>query len=80
MKFKVNEHQRGYIPSKTTILKHSEYEEHTKTDTVECLVLATDYPDDPTKTRTKCLDEHLSPPETRFEKKIAVHFMLFQNA
>lgn len=46
MKFKVNEHQRGYIPSKTTILKHSEYEEHTKTDTVECLVLATDYPDD----------------------------------
>ncbi|MBL6770045.1 MAG: isopenicillin N synthase family oxygenase [Rhizobiales bacterium] len=46
MDIKVNENQRGYIPSKATILTHSKYEEHTKTDSVECLVLATEYPDD----------------------------------
>jgi isopenicillin N synthase-like dioxygenase len=43
---RVNEHQRGFIPSKATIVKHSTYEKHTKLDTVECLVLATDYPAD----------------------------------
>lgn len=46
LKIKVNEHQRGYIPSKATIVKHSTYEKHTKLDTVECLVLATDYLED----------------------------------
>ena len=45
MAIRVNEHQRGFIPSKATIVKHSTYEKHTKLDTVECLVLATDYPD-----------------------------------
>ncbi len=45
MQIRVNEHQRGYIPSKATIVKHSTYEKHTKLDTVECLVLATDYPE-----------------------------------
>lgn len=43
LKIRVNEHQRGFIPSKATIVKHSTYEKHTKLDTVECLVLATDY-------------------------------------
>jgi isopenicillin N synthase-like dioxygenase len=43
---KVNEHQRGYIPGRATILTHSEYEKHTKLDSVECIVVATDYPDD----------------------------------
>jgi isopenicillin N synthase-like dioxygenase len=42
---RVNEHQRGFIPSKATIVKHSTYEKHTRLDTVECLVLATDYPE-----------------------------------
>jgi len=42
----VTEHQRGYIPSRATMLKHSTYEKHTKLDTVECLVIATDYPID----------------------------------
>jgi|TARA_B110000196_G_C21132418_1_gene659210 isopenicillin N synthase-like dioxygenase len=46
LSIKVNEHQRGYIPTKAMMLKHSTYEEHTKLDTVECLVLATDYPED----------------------------------
>ncbi len=48
LKIKVNEHQRGYVPSKATIVTHSTYEKHTRLDSVECLVLATDYDaDDP---------------------------------
>jgi isopenicillin N synthase-like dioxygenase len=48
MAIKVNEHQRGFIPGKATIVTHSTYEKHTKLDTVECLVLATEYDkDDP---------------------------------
>jgi isopenicillin N synthase-like dioxygenase len=43
LKIKVTNHQRGYIPSKATILKHSSYQTHTKLDSVECLVVATDY-------------------------------------
>ena len=43
---KVNEHQRGYIPSRATIVTHSQYEKHTKLDSVECIVVATDYADD----------------------------------
>lgn len=43
---KVNEHQRGFIPGKATVLTHSQYDKNTKLDSVECLVLATDYPDD----------------------------------
>ena len=46
MAIKVNEHQRGFIPGKATILTHSKYEKHTKLDTVECLVVATEYDDD----------------------------------
>lgn len=46
LKIRVNEHQRGYIPSKATIVKHSTYETHTKLDTVQCLVVATDYSED----------------------------------
>ncbi len=43
LRIKVTEHQRGYIPSRATMLKHSTYEKHTKLDSVECLVVATDY-------------------------------------
>ena len=46
LKIKVTDHQRGYIPSRATILKHSSYQTHTKLDTVECMVVATDYPKD----------------------------------
>lgn len=45
LKIQVTEHQRGYIPSRATLLKHSTYEKHTKLDSVECLVVATDYPE-----------------------------------
>ena len=48
MAIKVNEHQRGFIPGKATILTHSKYDKNTKLDSVECLVVATDFPkDDP---------------------------------
>jgi len=48
LKIKINEHQRGFVPSKATIVTHSTYEKHTKLDSVECLVLATEYDaDDP---------------------------------
>jgi isopenicillin N synthase-like dioxygenase len=46
LKIKVNQHQRGFIPGKATILTHSTYSENKKLDSVECLVVATDYPDD----------------------------------
>ena len=46
LKLKVNEHQRGYIPPKATIVKHSTYHDNTRLDGNETLVLATEYPDD----------------------------------
>jgi len=46
LKIKVTDHQRGYIPSRATMLKHSSYQTHTKLDSVECMVVATDYPKD----------------------------------
>jgi len=46
LKLKVNEHQRGYIPPKATIVKHSTYHDNTRLDSNETLVLATEYPAD----------------------------------
>ena len=46
LKIKVNQHQRGFIPSKATIQTHSTYQKEIKPASVECLVLATDYPED----------------------------------
>ena len=43
---KVDQHQRGYVPSKATIQMHSKYQDKIKPASVECLVLATDYADD----------------------------------
>jgi isopenicillin N synthase-like dioxygenase len=45
LKIKVDQHQRGYIPAKATIQTHSKYQKSVKPASVECLVLATDYPD-----------------------------------
>jgi isopenicillin N synthase-like dioxygenase len=45
---RVNKHQRGFIPGKATLLTHAQYGENKKLDSVECFVVATDYPaDDP---------------------------------
>jgi isopenicillin N synthase-like dioxygenase len=46
LKIKVNRHQRGFIPGKATILTHSTYSENKKLDSVECFVVATDFPED----------------------------------
>ncbi len=46
LKLRVNEHQRGYIPPKATIVKHSTYHDNTRLDSNETLVLATEYPED----------------------------------
>jgi len=46
LKIKVNEHQRGFIPNKTTIQMHTTYQKEVKPASVECLVLATEYPED----------------------------------
>lgn len=46
LKIRVNSHQRGYIPAKATIQTHSKYQDKVKPASVECLVLATDYPED----------------------------------
>jgi len=43
LKIKVNEHQRGYIPPKATIVAHSTYHDNTRLDSNETLVLATEY-------------------------------------
>jgi isopenicillin N synthase-like dioxygenase len=43
LKIKVNEHQRGYIPPKATIVRHSTYHDNTHLDSNETLVLATEY-------------------------------------
>ena len=44
MSIPVTRDQKGYIPTKAGITTHSEFHESRKPDTVECLVLATDYP------------------------------------
>ncbi len=46
LKLKVNEHQRGYIPPKATIVKHSTFHDNTRLDGNETLVLATEYGSD----------------------------------
>lgn len=46
MQVRVTKDQKGFIPSKATILTHSSYHAHTKLDSVECYVVATDFPDD----------------------------------
>jgi isopenicillin N synthase-like dioxygenase len=45
LEIRVNQHQRGFIPGKATILTNSVYGENKKLDSVECFVVATDYPD-----------------------------------
>jgi isopenicillin N synthase-like dioxygenase len=42
----VTRDQKGYIPTRSGITTHSEFHQSSKPDTVECLVLATDYPKD----------------------------------
>jgi isopenicillin N synthase-like dioxygenase len=44
MSIQVTRDQKGYIPSKATIITHSPYHAHTKLDSVECFVVATDFP------------------------------------
>ena len=46
MQVRVTKDQKGFIPSKATILTHSSYHSHTKLDSVECYVVATDFPKD----------------------------------
>lgn len=46
MAVQVTRDQKGFIPSKATILTHSPYHAHTKMDSVECFVVATDFPTD----------------------------------
>jgi isopenicillin N synthase-like dioxygenase len=43
LKLKVNDHQRGYIPPRATLVKHSTYNENTKLDLNATYVLATEY-------------------------------------
>jgi isopenicillin N synthase-like dioxygenase len=42
----VTRDQKGYIPARSGVTTHSEFHKSRKLDTVECLVLATDYPAD----------------------------------
>lgn len=46
MAVRVTRDQKGFIPSKTTIITHSSYQAHTKLDSVECFVVATDFAND----------------------------------
>ncbi len=46
LKMKVNQHQRGYIQPKATLIKHSTYSENKKFDLNATLVMATEYEDD----------------------------------
>lgn len=46
LKIKVNDHQRGYIPPRATLVKHSTYNKNTKLDLNATYVLATEYDDD----------------------------------
>jgi isopenicillin N synthase-like dioxygenase len=46
MAVRVSRDQKGFIPSKATILTHSHYHTHTKLDSVECFVVATDFSQD----------------------------------
>ena len=43
---KVNQHQRGYIQPKATLIKHSTYSDNKKFDLNATLVMATEYADD----------------------------------
>lgn len=46
MSIAVTQDQKGYIPARSGVTTHSEFHKSRKLDTVECLVLATDYPED----------------------------------
>ncbi len=46
MAVQVTRDQKGFVPSKATIITHSSYHAHTKLDSVECFVVATDFPPD----------------------------------
>jgi isopenicillin N synthase-like dioxygenase len=46
MSILVTRDQKGYIPARSGVTTHSEFHKSKKLDTVECLVLATDYPVD----------------------------------
>lgn len=46
MSIAVTRDQKGYIPARSGVTTHSEFHKSRKLDTVECLVLATDYPAD----------------------------------
>lgn len=46
MSVKVTRDQKGYTPSRAAITTHSQFHKSRKLDSVECLVVATDYPDD----------------------------------
>lgn len=43
---KINRDQRGYVPPRATLVKHSTYNKNTKLDLNATLVLATEYPED----------------------------------
>ncbi|NKB47798.1 MAG: hypothetical protein GKS02_00390 [Alphaproteobacteria bacterium] len=46
MSVAVTRDQKGYTPSRSAITTHSQFHDSRKLDTVECLVVATDYDDD----------------------------------
>lgn len=46
MAVQVTRDQKGFVPSKATIITHSSYHAHTKLDSVECFVVATEFPAD----------------------------------
>jgi len=46
MKIKIDQNQRGYIPPKATMIKHSTYHKHDKFDLNETTVFATEHPID----------------------------------
>jgi isopenicillin N synthase-like dioxygenase len=46
LSIKVTHDQKGYVPSRGGLTTHSKFHNSKKLNTVECLVLATDYPED----------------------------------
>ena len=46
MSVSVTRDQKGYAPARAAITTQSEFHDSRKLDTVECFVVATDYPDD----------------------------------
>ena len=46
MQIKVTHDQKGYVPARGGLTTHSRFHNSKKLNTVECLVLATDYPAD----------------------------------